>query len=91
MRSSGVLRLWSEEEANTWENEDEKGADSSNHTDDLADVRHKYGEEQRHRDPQHRHSVAASPLQLRGALTRTPPPQQLVLDDRPGEQQEEGS
>lgn len=73
----------------TWENEDKKSADSPNNTDDLADVWHKYGNEQRHHYPQHRHNVTAPALQLQGrrAIRWTPAPQQVVLDHRPEEQQ----
>lgn len=75
----------------TWKNEDKEGADSSDNTNDLADVWHEYGNEQGHRDPQHRHNIPAPPLQLRhcDAVTRTTPPQQVVLDYRPEEQQKE--
>lgn len=34
------------EHTGTWKDEDEEGADAPDHTDDLADVRDKHGDEQ---------------------------------------------
>lgn len=48
----------------TWEDEDEKGTDPSNDTDDLADVGYKHGNEQRHRYPQDCQHVAAPAFKL---------------------------
>ncbi len=66
----------------TWEDEDEKGADPSDDTDDLADVWYEGGDEQRHRDPQDCQHVAAAAfkLQRHHAVTPPPPAQQGVLD-----------
>ena len=42
------LTEYESEQSVTWEDEDEKGTDPSNNTDDLADVWYKDGDEQRH-------------------------------------------
>lgn len=76
----------------TWKDEDEEGADAPNHTDDLADVRHKHGDEQCRYYPQNRQHVAAAAFQLRyhPAIAPSPPAQQGFLDHWPVLQEQEG-
>lgn len=66
----------------TWEDEDEKGADPSDDTDDLADVWHKYGDEKCYCYPQDCQYVSAAAFKLHRHCTVVPPPpaQQRVLD-----------
>lgn len=66
----------------TWEDEDEKGADPSDDTDDLADVWHKDGNEKCHCDPQDCQGITAAAFKLlcHYAITPPPPTQQGVLD-----------
>lgn len=66
----------------TGEDEDEEGADASDHADDLADVWDKHGDDQRGDEPQYRQNVAAAVLQLRRRPAAAPSPaaQQRLLD-----------
>lgn len=70
----------------TGEDEDEEGADASDHADDLADVWDKHGDNQRGDEPQYRQNVATAVLQLRRRPAAAPSPaaQQRLLDHRPG-------
>lgn len=84
VRTTLERRRWSNESA-TREDEDEEGADPSNDADDLTDVRHVHGDEQRHGDPRERQRVAAAPFKRRRhhAVMHPPPAQHGVLDHGP--------
>lgn len=66
----------------TWKDKDEEGADPSDDTDDLADVRYKHGYEQCRHYPQDRQHIAAAAFKRhrRNAVTPSPPAQEGVLD-----------
>lgn len=58
----------------TGEDEDEEGADASDHADDFTDVWDKHGNDQRGDEPQDCQSVAAAALQLRRRPAIAPSP-----------------
>lgn len=68
--------------SNTWEDEDEKGADPSNDTDDFTDVRYKHSDDKCHSYPHNCQQVPAAFFKLRQdhTITLPPPTQQRVLD-----------